>query len=417
MRLLVVSQYFWPENFRINDLVAEMVRRGHQVTVLTGVPNYPEGEVFPEFLVDPSLYSEYLGASIIRVPMTSRGQGRIQLMLNYLTFVVSASVLGAWKLRGQHFDTIFTCQLSPVTVGIPAIVLRRIKRVPMVFWVLDSWPDTLKAVGAVRSKVLLGAVGKLVAFIYRRCDLILAQSKSFIPQIKKHASAGKNIDYFPSWAEEVYNNRLVLPAAEVPLKPGSFNVMFAGNIGEAQDFPAILDAAERLKTEDQIRWLIVGDGRQSAWVKEEIQRRELQDRVLMLGRFPMERMPSFFKHAQALLVSLKDEPIFSMTIPGKLQSYLASGIPIVAMLNGEGADLLVESQAGLACAAGDHVGLATAVWKLSQMSGEERNEIGRNGLAVGLREFNRDELMNKLERWLQELASKPEAFSGLQGKS
>jgi colanic acid biosynthesis glycosyl transferase WcaI len=404
MRLLVVSQYFWPENFRINDLVAEMVKRGHAVTVLTGTPNYPEGKVFPDFRKKPCHYAEYAGASIVRVPMTVRGQGRVRLMLNYLTFMVSASVLGVWKLRGTRFDAIFTCQLSPVTVGIPAIILRSVKRAPMTFWVLDSWPDTLKAVGVVRSEFLLQLVGKLVAFIYKRSDLILAQSKSFISQIKQYAGNDHKLGYLPGWAEELYSIATVSLAAEVPLKPGGFNVMFAGNIGEAQDFPAILDAAERLKEYAQIRWLIIGDGRLSSWVKAEIENRGLQSNVLMLGRFPVERMPSFFKHAQALLVSLKDEPIFSMTIPGKLQSYLVSGLPVVAMLNGEGANLVVESQAGLACAAGDSGALAAAVLNLSRMAIKEREEMGRNGLALSLREFNRDELMNRLERWLEELA-------------
>ena len=283
--------------------------------------------------------------------------------------------------------------------------MRGVKRAPMAFWVLDSWPDTLKAVGAVRSRFFLLLIDKLVAFIYRRCDLILAQSKSFVAQIKHYVGNKQKLGYLPSWAEDLYGNSIVLPASEVPVKPGCFNVMFAGNIGDAQDFPAILEAASRLKTHEQIRWLVVGDGRLGAWVKEEIQRRELQNCVLMLGRFPVERMPSFFKHAQALLVSLKDEPIFSMTIPGKLQSYLASGLPVVAMLNGEGADLVVESKVGLACAAGDSEALAAAVLRLSQMPIEEREKMGRNGLALSLREFNRDELMNRLERWLEELVA------------
>lgn len=404
MRLLVVSQYFWPENFRINDLVAELVRRGHQVTVLTGIPNYPEGAVFQQFREEPACFSKYAGAEIIRVPMTTRGQGGLRLMLNYLTFAASASVLGAWKLRGRKFDAIFTCQLSPVTVGLPAVVMRAVKRAPMVFWVLDLWPDTLQAVGVVRSPVLLRAVGKLVSFIYRRCDLILAQSKSFIPNIRKYAGADQRVDYFPSWAEQVYSaSSTVLPAKEVPWKRESFNVMFAGNIGEAQDFPSILNAAESLKSNAHIRWLIVGDGRMASWVANEIERRGLQENVLMLGRHPVERMSSFFKHADVLLVSLKDEPIFSMTIPGKLQAYFAAGIPVVAMLNGEGADVVKDSGAGLTCAAGDSADLASAVLKLSEMTNDERAEMGRNGLKVSALEFDRESLIDRLEDWLKTL--------------
>lgn len=417
MRLLVVSQYFWPENFRINDLVAELVRRGHQVTVLTGLPNYPDGKIFQQFRDAPNRYSQYEGAEVIRVPLVPRGQGGLRLMLNYLTFAVSASVVGLWKFRGRQFDAIFAYEPSPITVGLPAAVMRAVKRAPLAFWVLDLWPETLQALGIVRSRALLHAVGKLVAFIYRRCDLILAQSKSFMPQIQKYAGDSSRVVYFPSWAESFFDMQRAVPADEVPLKPGSFNVMFAGNIGDAQDFPSILSAAESLKSHAHIRWLIVGDGRMASWVEAEIKRRNLQNCVLMLGRHPVERMPSFFKHANALLVSLKDEPIFSMTIPGKLQSYLAAGIPVMAMLNGEGAKVVKSSCSGLTCAAGDHAGLAAAVLKLSRMSNEERETMGRNGLAVSVREFDRDTLIDQLEEWIVQLKIEAVSTSMSQEKS
>jgi colanic acid biosynthesis glycosyl transferase WcaI len=403
MRLLIVSQYFWPENFRINDLAAELVKRGHQVTVLTGWPNYPDGQVFPKFRTDPHDFLTYEGVEIIRVPMLERGSGSFRLVLNYLTFAINASVLGIWKIRGREFDVIFTCQLSPVTVGLPAAVIRTIKSAPMVFWVLDLWPDSLQAVGVVRSPRMLKCVGWLVKLIYSHCDLILAQSKSFIPQIRKYTNANKRIEYFPSWAETVFNHSGNIPADEVPKSPGSFSVMFAGNIGDAQDFPTILTAAEQLRSHTHIRWLFVGDGRAAPWVVEEIKRRNLEHCILMLGRHPLERMPSFFQHADALLVSLKNEPIFSMTIPGKLQSYLAAGIPVVAMLNGEGAEVVKHSKSGVTCDAGSPEGLAAAVLKISVMTQEERMTMGQNGLDVSAREFDRSRLMDKLEIWLQQV--------------
>lgn len=405
MQLLVVTQYFWPENFRVNDLVEELVQRGHEVTVLTGVPNYPDGKVFDDFVKDPQLYARYAGAEVVRVPMLPRGRGGLRLMMNYITFAASASILGAWKLRGRHFDAIFAYEPSPITVGLPAAMLRRFKCAPLVFWVLDLWPETLQAIGVVKSRVVLRAVGKLVTFIYNRCDVVLAQSKSFIPQIRKYAAAHARVEYFPSWAETVFEAEPATPASEVPVQPDAFNVMFAGNIGDAQDFPAILDAAEALKARENIRWLIVGDGRASAWVSEEICRRGLQRCVLMLGRHPLQRMPSLFAHAQALLVSLKDEPIFSMTIPGKLQAYLAAGIPVLAMLNGEGAELVRRAGAGLTCAAGDHAGLASAVLQLSRMSFEERSAMGNRGRAVCAEEFDRATLIQRLEHYLQSAAA------------
>lgn len=404
MRLLVVSQYFWPENFRINDLVAEFVRRGHQVTVLTGVPNYPDGKVFPAYRNAAAMFARYEGAEVVRVPMFARGKGGIRLMLNFATFAISATVLGLWKLRGRDFEAVFAYEPSPITVGVPAVALRAVKRAPLVFWVLDLWPETLEAIGVVRSPFILRSVSRLVSFIYKRCDLILAQSKSFVPQIKKYASDSARVEYFPSWAEMLFDVDQAVAAPEVQVQSGSFNVMFAGNIGDAQDFPAILAAAEILKAHQSIRWLIVGDGRMAQWVADEIQRRGLEECVHMLGRYPVERMSSFFKHADALLVSLKNEPIFSMTIPGKLQSYLAAGVPVLAMLNGEGADVVRNAAAGLTCNAGDYKELAKAVLDLSKKSAKERKAMGANGLALSTSEFERGSLINRLEGWLQSLS-------------
>lgn len=405
MRLLVVSQYYWPENFRINDLVAELVARGHAVTVLTGVPNYPDGAVFPQYRERPGDFAQHDGARIVRVPMLPRGRGGLRLVLNYLSFALSASVLGPWRLRGQRFDVLLAYEPSPITVGLPAAVLRAVQRAPLAFWVLDLWPETLHAIGVVRSPVLLGLVGRLVRFIYHRCDLILAQSRSFIPQIRRYAHPATPVEYFPNWAEALFTDADVAPAPEVPVQDGSFDVMFAGNVGDAQDFPAILDAAERLRTRPDIRWLIVGDGRLSAWVAAEVQRRGLQQQVLLLGRFPVERMPAFFRHAGALLVSLKKEPIFAMTIPGKLQSYLAAGIPVVAMLDGEGADLVRAHACGLACPAGDARGLADAVQALADMAPQQRRTMGDNGRRASLREFDRGLLIGQLEGRLQSLCA------------
>lgn len=399
MRLLIVSQYFWPENFRINDLASELVSRGHEVTVLTGLPNYPSGQIFGEYLADSEKFSNYQDVRILRVPLLPRGDGDLRLLLNYLSFSISACVLGPWKLRGQKFDVVLTCQLSPVTVGLPGAFLAWLKNAPMILWVLDLWPDTLKAIGVVKSPRLLAYVGSLVGFIYKRCDLILAQSRSFIPKIQSLAGPCIPVVYFPSWAEDVFQAKGFTPAPEVPVKDGVFNVMFAGNVGEAQDFECILSAATLLKEHVHIRWLIVGDGRMSAWVQAEIELRGLAECVLLLGRHPVERMPEFFAQADAMLVTLADREIFSMTIPGKLQSYLAAGMPIIAALNGEGADVVRSANAGFTCAAGDADGLAEIVLKMATLPLSERQVMGKNGLEYSHREFDRRMVVDMAEKY------------------
>lgn len=400
MRLLIVAQYFWPENFRINDLVTELIKRGHEITVLTGKPNYPDGVIFKEFLDSPEKFSTYQGAKIIRVPLFPRGKGGWRLILNYFSFAFNATFIGLWKLRKKNFDAIFSFEPSPITVALPAIALRKQKKIPFTFWILDLWPETLEAIGVVRSKILLKWIGKLVTFIYNRTDLILAQSQSFIPQIRQYAGTNSYIEYYPSWSETLPDLKDAPAAPEVIADNNKFNIVFAGNIGEAQDFPAILAAAEHLKDHDSIRWLIVGDGRQAEWIASEIIKRGLENKVVMLGRHPLERMPSFFKHADALLVSLKDTPIFSMTIPGKVQTYLATGIPIIAMLNGEGAEIIEKAQAGLTCPAGNSQQLAEIVLKLFHMPLDERRRMGNNGKILNETTFNRERLISQLEEWL-----------------
>lgn len=402
MRILVVSQYFWPENFRVNDLVKQWVQRGHQVTVLTGIPNYPAGKVFDVYQAQPSSFALYEGAEVVRVPMLPRGSGGLRLMLNYLSFVLGGGIFGPWRLRGKPVDVIFVFEPSPVTVGLPAVWLGKIKNAPVVFWVLDLWPETLAAIGVVRSPRVLGWVGHLVRYIYNRCTLVLGQSRGFMGSIARYCDDKAKIRYLPSWAEDVFMDVSVKPAPEVPEWAGGFTVVFAGNIGEAQDMPAVLDAADRLKDNAGIRWVIVGDGRKSDWLQAEVARRGLDKQVLLPGRFPVERMPSFYARADALLVSLKRDPVFSMTIPGKVQSYLMAGIPLLGMLDGEGAAVISDAQAGLTCEAGDCSGLAQAVLALAAMPTAERKQMGLNGRNYAQQEFGRTQLMDRLEALLAE---------------
>lgn len=401
MKLLVVSQYFWPENFRINDLVIDMVERGHEVTVLTGQPNYPSGRFFPGYGWASPCTELYQGANVVRVPLVPRGSaGAIRLALNYLSFA-AFGVLGAWlRLRGK-FDAIFVFEVSPITVGIPAIVASRRFKAPILFWVLDLWPESLTAAGGVRSTRVLRAVDRLVKWIYRNCSRVLVQSRAFVPEIVRHGVPDTNIRYFPSWGESLFQPLQQADVTLLPSLPEGFKVLFAGNLGEAQDLPAILKAAEFTCDRTDIHWLIVGDGRMAAWAKEEALRRGLSQ-VHFLGRHPLESMPHFYAAADALLLPLKREPIFALTIPGKLQSYLACARPVLAMLDGEGARIVRESGAGFACPAGDAEGLAAQVKKLAAMPDIERQEMGLNGRNYYEANFDRTCLFDQLETWLED---------------
>jgi glycosyltransferase involved in cell wall biosynthesis len=404
VKILIVSQYFWPENFRINDLASHFSTTGHDVTVLTGMPNYPEGMLHPEFADEPNKFSRYGNIEVHRVPMVLRGKGKISLVLNYLSFFISASTIGLWGLRHKSFDVAFVFGASPITVAIPAIIIKKIKKTPIFLWVLDLWPESLSAVGAVRSELVLRTVGRMVSWIYKNCDHILIQSRSFLESIQEYcgdADQPGKILYFPSWAEEVFGQESNVIQNAVIRRNDMFTVMFAGNIGEAQDFPSMLNAAELLKNNRRIRWIIVGDGRMQEWVANEVSRRELSECFHLVGRFPMELMPAFFACADVLLVSLKANDIFARTIPGKVQSYLAFGKPVVGMIDGEAHTVIEQSEGGRVCGSGDSEGLAKILEELANMQPEALVKMGQMGRQYYEQHFERRLLFAKLEGFFQ----------------
>ncbi|MBX8511213.1 glycosyltransferase family 4 protein [Pseudomonas cichorii] len=399
LKVLVVTQYFWPENMRINDLVRDLSAKGHEVTVLTGLPNYPEGKVFESYREKPEGFSQYCGAEVIRVPLVPRGKRSLTLVLNYLSFFICASTLGAFKLRGRKFDTIFVYAVSPVMAAIPALVIGWLKRAPVFVWVLDLWPETLRAVGVLKQPLLLGWVGKVVSWIYNRTDYLLLQSHGFLDNVRRYCTRPITDDrlvYFPSWAEDDFSSSSPPMCDLIKPDPNVFTVVFAGNLGEAQDFPAVLDAAESLRASNAVRWVIVGDGRMSEWIAEQIATRQL-DNVHLLGRHPLEAMPGLFAQADALLVSLKTNDVFEKTIPGKVQAYLASGRPILGMINGEAARVINESGAGFACDSGDAQGLAAITRALADAGQTQRESMGRSGRNYYEQHYAKGNLLMRLE--------------------
>lgn len=404
MKILIVSQYFWPENFRINALSEFLAGEGHAVTVLTGQPNYPEGVVFGIYKDNPSKFREFKGVEIHRVKHLARGKTRLGLILNYLSFCLSACFVGPFLLRKCSFDVIFVFEPSPIFIGIPAMLLKQLKRAPIAFWVLDLWPETLAALQLPAPRIFISAIGWLAGKIYRSCDLILVQSRNFIAPIVARGGRREDIRYFPNWAEpfrEVEKKQEI--GIRFPENPDKFNIVFAGNMGEAQDLPAILSAIELSRSHFDINWLFVGEGRKLSWFKTEIERLSLEDSVFIYGRLSSEKMPTVFEHADALLVSLQDKPVFDMTVPAKVQSYLAAGKPILAMIGGASAEIISQSHAGYVANAGDAVVLAKNAIALSKLPRLEQKKMGMNGKAAAERHFKSSALFHQLSGWLSEL--------------
>lgn len=336
------------------------------------------------------------------MPLILRGNGEgLRLALNYLSFAVMASIAGPLFCRGKY-DQIFVFEPSPITVAIPALILKKLKYAPVLFWVQDLWPESLAATGAIKSKAVLTLVAHLVKFIYQRCDRILIQANSFSDSIQQQGGEKDKILYFPNSAESLFTSP---PSASnsIPSLPEGFKIMFAGNIGAAQDFETIIAAAERLQQYNDIHWIIVGDGRMRGWSEAEVKKRGLIDSFHFLGRYPLEAMPVFFSQADTLLVTLRKEPIFALTIPSKIQSYLACGRPVIAALDGEGAKIVDDAGAGFTCPAESPDNLAKAVLKMYGTPKSEREEMGAKGRLYYEANFDRDMLLDRLDGWMREL--------------
>lgn len=394
MKMLVVSQYYWPEGFRINDVTKTLLEKGVEVEVLTGKPNYPRGEIFSGYRAWGCQRETHQNININRIPLMARGAGGWRLALNYLSFVVSGLLFAPWMLRNKKFDAIFIYAPSPILQAIPAIFLGWLKGCPVVLWVQDLWPESLSATGYVRNKTVLKMVEQVVRFIYRHTDLLLVQSRAFEAPIRALASATP-IVYYPNSVDDTF----ALPATgDTPSIPGlgeGFAVMFAGNIGSAQAVGVIVAAATLLKENADIHFVVLGDGSSREWMLDEVQRRGLSN-LHLPGRFPVETMPGFMQKASALLVTLADKPIFAATVPNKVQAYLAAGRPIIACLNGEGARLVVEAVAGLATPAEDAQALADTIMRLYRLSPSEREKMGANGRKYYQEHFDHDHLVDEL---------------------
>lgn len=404
MKLLVLSQYFWPETFRITEVVQSLREAGCEVTVLTGQPNYPEGVVADGYSA-LSLRTEIRdGLEIHRVPLVPRGRGSaLRLVANYASFVVSAAVCGPWLLRGRRFDAILVYAPSPILQAIPAVWLAWLKRAKLATWVQDLWPESLSATGFVRNRQALAAVATVVRWIYRRNDLLLAQSEAFVEPVARMAG-GTPVVCHPNPGERAFS----MPTADAPpalvLEPG-FNVVFAGNLGTVQALDTVVAAAELLRDAPDVRFVIVGSGSRGDWLADEVKRRGL-DNVRLAGRFPPAAMPGILAQASALLVTLARDPIFAQTVPSKVQAYLAAARPIVAALDGEGARVVEDAGTGIACPAEDAQALAAAVLRLRAMPDDARQRMAGRGRAYYERHFDPAVLAARLRQLLEDLVKR-----------
>ena len=395
MRILVISQYFFPENFRINDLCLGLKEHGHTVTVLTAKPNYPKGKFYDGFNFFNKSKDFYNGIEVFRSPIIPRGTATgVRLFINYISFVFFGIFRVLFLIK--KFDKILVYAPSQITVGYIGIFASIKYRAEPYLWVHDLWPESVKDAGGIKNKLILYLTDLMTRSIYFFYSTILVQSPYFKDYLIKQKVKESKIIYYPYYAENFY--KVVKPRNDIKSLFGKeLNILFAGNIGVAQSFDTIIEAAVIVKKNlPNIKFIIIGDGRERNRIESKITSLSLEDNFIFLGSHPPDKMSEFFACADALLVSLKNTKIFSMTIPGKLQSYLACGKPIIASLNGIGAKIINESNSGFVSKSEDSLGLAESIMKFSDLSDSQRIKFGLNAREYFEKEFERKRLINRL---------------------
>jgi colanic acid biosynthesis glycosyl transferase WcaI len=397
LKILIVTQYFWPEQFRINEIAKDFQKRGYSVDVITGEPNYPDGKIYNEYIKNKKKFRKFFKVNIFRVPIMTRGDASpTRLFLNYLSFVFSAIFIGTYKLRNRNYDIIFTFATSPITSALPSIFFSFIKNAKHVIWILDIWPYILKELNIIRNKYLFFIIEKIVDYIYNKSDLILAQSKSFKEIILTRVKNKEKVLYFPSWSEDLQKISKFNVDNNVTLNKNKFNIVFTGNVGEAQNFDNIIKAADILKDHDNIQWLIVGTGRKLDEINKLIKKKKINN-FYILGHKPISDILFYHQIASILLISLSPGKYLSSTIPGKFQTYLRSNKFILGFISGETAKLIEETNSGVHVDPSDPKLLAKTIINLSQNPKKINNILFKNiGTKYIKKYFNKEVLLKKL---------------------
>ena len=395
--ILVISQYFYPEQFRINDICTEWVKRGYKVTVITGIPNYPQGKYYDGYGLFKKRKETFNGIEVIRIPLIARGNNAIMLVLNYLSFVVSGFF---WKVFTKiKADYVFIFEVSPMTQALPGVWYAKKRKIPCYLYVTDLWPENVEIIGGITNKRILSAIGVMVDYIYKRCDRIFTSSESFIHAIFDRGIDKNKLEFWPQYAEDYYQpvDKLTVDVPEI-LRDGKFNITFAGNIGYAQGLDVLPEAAKMLKeAAKQVRFNIVGDGRFKDVLKEKV--KDVTEFFNLIDKQPAKRIPEFMAVSDAALISLSKSKVFSITLPAKTQSCLACGIPVIVSADGEIQGVINKAEAGICSDAGDAKGLAENIRWLMSLSEDKRVEMANNAVRYYKENFDKEMLLSKMDNW------------------
>ena len=394
MKILVVSQIYWPEPFPTTDMCEGLRQLGHEVDVITDVPNYPMGYIYPEYKGGKRRREERNGVNIIRTFTIGRRNNTLFRILNYYSFAISSTVY-SWFLK-KDYDAVLAMQASPIMMVNAALSYARRTKKKCLFYTMDLWPASLSAGGISESSPIYKLFGWVSRRLYRKADRILITSTMFRQYLTDNFGIRDDrIGYLPQYAASGFDQMQSSPQKD------TVDLMFAGNVGAAQSLTTILEAAEILKNIPNLRWHIVGDGSELSNLQKIAKKKGLSS-VIFHGRKPAEQMPEYYAMADAMLVTLTADPLVGLTLPNKVQSYMAAGKPILAAANGEIPTVLSEAQCGFCVEAENGTALAETVQKF--LNTPDRHRLGQNARAYYETHFTRQKFMNTLEQELKALA-------------
>lgn len=394
--ILVVSQYFYPEQFRINDICQEWVKRGYQVTVVTGIPNYPEGKFYPGYGFFKRRTEKWNGVRIIRIPLIARGKTPIGMVANYLSFVISSFL---WvRFTKVKADYVFTFEVSPMTQALLGVWYSKKYKIPNYLYVQDLWPENVEIVTGIHSPFILKPIGKMVDYIYKNCDQIFATSPSFVKEICKRGAEETKVHYWPQYAEEYYKP----VKKKEQINKDKFRVAFTGNIGYAQGLEILPRTAELLKKEKaNVEFIIVGDGRYKETFEKELKERDVQNMFKMFGTKPAKEIPEILGICDVAFLSFSPDPLFYKTIPAKLQSYMACGKPVVAVAGGETKRIIEESGCGICSEMGDAEKLAEVIQNMAQLNVKVLKQMSDKSLNYSKSVFDKKKLLDLIQKYFE----------------
>lgn len=395
MKILVVCQYYYPEPFRITDICESLVKRGHEVTVLTGLPNYPEGRVLDDYRCGKRRKEMLKRVKVIRCFEIGRGNSHLKLFLNYISFAISATIKAIFIKK--EFDVILVNQLSPVMMGIPAIAYKKKHHKKILLYCLDLWPASLAAGGIKEESKVYKIFYKISKWIYNSADTILVTSNMFKDYFEKNLKINSvNIEHLPQYSEDLFTKIESSEKTEIAAdtRNKTYNFTFAGNIGDMQSVETIIRAAGELQEYSNIIFHIVGDGSKLEDCKQLAIDLKIKN-IRFYGRMPLDEMPRFYEMSDAMLVTLKANEILSYTLPGKVQTYMAAQKPIVGSINGEARLIIEQSGCGFCCEAENYKSLAVLILKFCYCNKKE--QLAENAQKYYLENYSKEKFMSTLE--------------------